>query len=393
MEFRQISADERPEVMYPLQAYAFEASPSPEEALERYRSRMRYFTSGVGLVAEEGGAALACASALPMRQNVRGEVRDMAGVASVASHPSARRRGLVRELLTRLLRQMRDQGCPVSALYPFRPGFYARFGYVGIPRVRKARFTPEGLAELLRRDLPGSVTRSPMREAFPAYEALTHRLLRERHGFAVFDEVRGAEFREDPFWLAVARSGDEVVGAVRYRITEFGGELLASNLFATGPLGRALLLRYLARHVDQVSHVEVFLGADEIPDLWATEMEVTTTGRLASPGSNAPMVRVLDLPALAGTPVGAGGLTVEVADDELIGGVWRLGADDGRLTVQRGGGTPAATLTAAGLSALVYGVLDPVEVVLRGLGTLGAPAVEALGTLFPRRIPYMFAEF
>lgn len=392
MEIRQISVDERLTTTFPLQAYAFSPSPMPEEDVERYRKRLPYFATTTCLIAEEAGETLAGAASLPMRQNVRGLVHDMSGISGVAAHPSARRRGLVRELLTRLLRQTRDQGCTVSALYPFRPSFYARFGYVSIPRARKVRFTPESVSELLRRDLPGSVERLTIKDGFPAYGVLQHHLLAERHGFAMFDETRGAEFREDRMWVALARIGDEVIGGIRYRIDDFGGTLLGSNLFSTSPLGRALLLQFLARHVDQVASIEVFLGADELPDLWGTDMTMTVSATWKGPLESAPMVRVLDVPGLAGSHVGSGGLTVEVVDDELIGGVWQLGADDGRLTVKPGG-TPSATLTAAGFSALAYGALDSAEVFTRGLADLDADTMTRLDTLFPRRMPYLFAEF
>ncbi|MEV6298946.1 GNAT family N-acetyltransferase [Actinoplanes sp. NPDC051861] len=400
MEFRQIDAAERPETMFPLQAYAFTPSPWSPSETESYRRRMRFFETSVSLIAEEGGETLAAVSSLRMRQNVRGVVHDMAGVASVASHPSARRRGLVRTLLTRLLRQMRDEGCAVSALYPFRPSFYAKFGFVGIPRRRTTTFAPEGLSELLRRDLPGSVERLPMIKGFDAYADLTRRLLAERHGFAVFDEVRAAEYRDDPVWVAIARSGGEVLGALRYTIDNHGGTLSGSDLLTANPLGRALLLQFLARHVDQVARVTLTVGTDDVPELWGTDLSAVTEGTVDYPRSNAPMVRVLHVPALAGSRVGEGAgdrvgegaVTVEVVDDDLIGGVWTLGSDDGRLTVTAGG-SPSATLTAAGFSALVYGSLDPIEVVTRGLGDLKPDAVTPLTTLFPRRMPYLFADF
>ena len=84
--------------------------------------------------------ALADASAIPMRQNIRGVVYPMAGVAGVATLPLARRRGYARALVTELLGQMREAGHAVSALYPFRPSFYQRFGDVGLPRTRTVRF-------------------------------------------------------------------------------------------------------------------------------------------------------------------------------------------------------------------------------------------------------------
>jgi predicted acetyltransferase len=393
MNFRQITAAERPATMFPLQAYAFTPSPWPAEDEEAYAKRMRFYETAVSLIAEEEGRTLACVAAFRMRQNVRGLVHDMAGVASVASHPSARRRGLVRELMWRLLRQMRAEGCAVSALYPFRPSFYARFGFVGIPRRRTATFAPEGLGHLAQVELPGEVERLSMSDGFDAYVGLAHHLMTRRHGFAVFDEVRAAEFRDRRSWVAVARSGGEVVGAVLYRIDSYGGELIASDLLTTGPLGRALLLQFFARHVDQVARVVVTVGAGDLPELWGTDLNVVTEGRVHYPRDVAPMVRVLDVPALDGMAAGPGAVTVQVAGDELIGGAWSLESSGGRLAVTQGSGPPSATLTAAGFSALVYGVLDPVEVVTRGLGEISAEAITMLATMFPRELPYLFADF
>ena len=52
---------------------------------------------------------------------------------------------------------MRDTGCVLSALYPFRPSFYERFGYVGLPRARTVTFSPADSAGLMRKELPGEV--------------------------------------------------------------------------------------------------------------------------------------------------------------------------------------------------------------------------------------------
>jgi predicted N-acetyltransferase YhbS len=392
MKIRQVTAAERADTMFALQAYAFEASPWAGDSLDGYRRRMGYYETSTSLVAEEDGQALACVGAFPMRQNVRGSVVDMAGVASVAAHPSARRRGFVRELVNRLLTQTRDQGAVVSALYPFRPSFYGRFGFVGIPRVRKVSFAPEGLSHLVRATLPGDVERLAMRDGFDEYDAFCRRLVTQRHGFAVYDEVRNAEFRESKVWMAVARAGGEVVGAVRYRIKEFGGDLIAEDLLTNGPLGRGLLLQFFARHVDQIARVELTVGTDEVPDLWGTDMAVVTSGTTGYPRQGGPMVRVLDMAGLDGIAAGNGDVTVEVVDDPWISGVYRLTGDGGRLEIQKGA-EPEATMTAAGLSGLIYGVLDPVDVMTRGFGDVDAKAIEPLRSLFPREMPYLFADF
>jgi hypothetical protein len=41
----------------------------------------------------------------------------------------------------------------------------------------------------------------------------------------------------------------------------------------------------------------------------------------------------------------------------------------------------------------VYGALDPVEVAVRGLGTVPVDTVEGLRALFPRQAPYLVADF
>ena len=393
MEIRQITAEERAEFMVPLQAYAFEASPGGD-FVEHYRRRVHFFTTATNLVAVEDGRALACAAAFPMEQNVRGAVRSMAGVASVASHPEARRRGLVRQLLDRLLRQMRDQGCVVSALYPFRPSFYGRFGFVGLPRVRQASFATAGLSHLVRAELPGTVERLTMAAAFDEFDALTRRLLGTRHGFSVYDATRTAAFRDDKVWVALARVQGQVVGAVRYRIDRHGGDLLGDDLLVTGPLGRALLLQFFARHVDQVARVVLTVGTDDVPELWGTDLAVTTEGRVTHPDTPGPMARVLDLTAMAGGRAGNGEAVVEVVDDGMTSGTWALSGADGVLGVERAdGATPVARMSVAGISGLLYGVLDPVDVVTRGFGQVEAGAVDPLRALFPREMPYLFADF
>jgi predicted N-acetyltransferase YhbS len=308
MEIRHVTADERLTTMFPLGAYAFSPSPWTETDVETFRSFRPYQEDIVNLVAQEDGETLACAAAHPMRQNVRGVVLPMAGIASVASHPSARRRGLVRTLLWQLLREMRDAGRPVSSLYPFRPSFYERFGFVGLPRVRTTTFPPAGLAHLLRAELPGTVSRVHVREGYAEHRALVLRLLKERHGFAVFSDTRAASMgHTQDRWVAIARADDGVaVGAVAYRVDQHGGDLIADDLLVTGPLGRALLLQYFARHVDQVGRIVMAVGADEMPELWGTDLAAHTEADVRFPQSPAPMARVLSVDGLAGLAVGAG---------------------------------------------------------------------------------------
>jgi hypothetical protein len=393
MQVRRISADERLSHSFPLQGYAFDHSPVPAASAERWRDWLPYHEGNRTLVAEDGDTVLAAATAIPMRQNVRGQLLPMAGIAGVATHPLARRQGHVRTLLTGLLGEMRDEGHPVSVLYPFRPSFYARFGYATLPKRRTVSFAPGDLGDLVRADLPGDVTWERMGTGYDTYREFTLRLARERHGFAVFPDYRAARLRDDDErWLVTARVDGEVVGAAAYNVTGYNGELLVDDLLVTTPLSRMLLLRFFARHVDQVSRVVAGLPAYELPELWGTDLQVTVEGHTSIPSGNAPMARVLSVEALAGIRTGPGRVTVEVVDDPFIKGAFTLDGRGGTLEVGSADSGQAA-LSAAGLSALVYGVLDPEELPLRGLGAVPADAAGELRALFPRLVPHVVADF
>lgn len=391
MKIRRISSAERATHSFPLQAYAFDPSPPIAEFKPEW---LAYQEGNVTLLAEDdGGAPQAAATAIPMRQNVRGALLPMAGIAGVATHPMARRQGYVRTLMTRLLGEMRDEGNAVSVLYPFRPSFYARFGYVSLPKRRTATFSPAGLAELLRADLPGTVVWERIGAGYDAFRAFTLSLAERRHGFSVFPDYRAERLRkDDDRWLVTARVGEEITGAATYRVTGYNAELAVDELLVTDALSRALLLRFFAGHVDQVARIAIGVPADELPELWATDLEVVAEGRTGVPDQNAPMARVLSVEALAGIETGPGRVTVEVVDDPLIAGTYTLDGRDGRLAVDAGG-TPEARLRAVGLSGLVYGVLDPEELPLRGFGEVPADAAAELRALFPRRVPHIHASF
>ncbi|MFC4016632.1 enhanced intracellular survival protein Eis [Micromonospora sp. GCM10011542] len=392
-----MSADERLTTSFPLAAYAFESSPLGAARIEEFRDYLPYNQGNRTLIVEEDGRTLAAGSAIPMRQNLRGTVLPMAGVAGVASHPLARRQGHVRTVLHQLLDEMRDEGHPLTALYPFRPSFYARFGYTSLPKPRTVTFTPADLGPLLRRELPGEVGWERIGTGYPAWRAFTERCLGQRHGFSVFPDYRDVGLRDrDERWLLTARVDGEITGVVTYRIDEHGGTLAADDLLVADPLARALLLQFFARHVDQVQRVTVQVPPDELPELWLTDLDVHVEARAARPGSSAPMARLLSLDALTGLPAGPGRVRVELTGDRWLAGSHLLDGTTGALELVPGaasGRAPTATLTAAGLSALAYGVLDPAELPWRGWGEVPVDAAAELRSIFPRRVPYLFADF
>ncbi|MDG4807235.1 GNAT family N-acetyltransferase [Micromonospora sp. WMMD1120] len=396
MTIRRVIADDRLTTSFPLAAYAFESSPLSAARTDQFRDYLPYQQGNTTLMLEEGGETRAAVTAIPMRQNVRGVVLPMAGVAGVATHPLARRQGHVRTLLHQLLDEMRDQGFPLSALYPFRPSFYARFGYTGLPKPRTVTFTPADLGSLLRAELPGELGWERISAGYPAWRAFTERCLAQRHGFSLFPDYRDVGLRDrDEHWLLTARVDGEVTGAITYRIDDHGGTLHGNELLATDPLARMLLLQFFARHVDQVERVTVQVPPDELPELWLTDLDVHVDARAGRPGSSAPMARLLSVDALRGLPSGPGRVRVELTGDRWLTGTHLLDGTTGTLELvdDTSGPAPTATLTAAGLSALAYGVLDPAELPLHGLGEVPADAAGELRGIFPRQVPYLFTDF
>ena len=394
MKIRQIDASEWAESPVPLWAYAFAPSPSAD-VRERMAGTQQFYADDVTMVTEDDGVAVGTATAVPLRQNVRGVVYPMAGIAGVGTLPRARRRGYASALVTELLAAMRDSGHPVSTLYPFRPSFYERHGYVGLPKPKAVEFPLSSVAWLRSASLAGEVRWGTVAEHYDGYRTLIERLLDSRHGFAILPDARMERVRQsEDRWLATAWDGDTVIGAVTYRISGFGGDLEAGDLIAANPLGRALLLEFFGSHAGQVEKVSVIVPPDETPELWGTDFAADISSNVAFPTALAPMGRVLSVEGLSGMPVGPAQLAIEVVDDPFIAGDYELDGSAGVLDARRASGlVPDATLTVPGLSGLVYGTLDPDELPIRGFGQVHGDAAQRLRTLFPRALPYLHAHF
>jgi hypothetical protein len=378
----------------PLQTYGFFPSPQRPGDGTPMLDLAPYLAGNLTLAVVQDGRSVAEGAAIPMRQNVRGLVCDMAGLSAGTSHPLARRQGHMRALMVEVQRQMRDMGCAVSCLYPFRPSVWGRFGYVGLPKARTATFSPRGLAPLLDLDLPGEVEVRQIADGYTDYRAYLNHFMEVRHGFAVLPEFRAVRLRDiNDRWLVTVRVDGQITGVMMYRLNGFDADLTVDVMLVDDAHARTVFLRYLAVHVEQVARVVLPLAPGDIPELWATDLEVATEAKVTLPGTPAPMARVLSLPGLLGMPVGPGRVTIRVVDDAFIGGDHCLDGSTGKLDVSAGVGEPEAILTAAGLSGIVYGVLEPEDVAYRGFGSVTPPAAAALRSIFPRHIPHLTAGF
>jgi predicted acetyltransferase len=97
-------------------------------------------------VVDDGHALAGALKLQEMTQYFGGEGIPMMGLAAVAVSSGARRRGVGKDLCEYALRVAAERGDALSVLYPFRPEFYARFGWALVGEIRRYRFRPEALA-------------------------------------------------------------------------------------------------------------------------------------------------------------------------------------------------------------------------------------------------------
>src|SRR6266850_4703355 len=101
---------------------------SIEKRREFYTDHPRFSLRDVR-VAELEGQVVASLVLYPLSAYVRGHRLPITGVGSVAVSPEHRRRGVGEACLRAALRELRQRGQHLSALYPFRSSYYRRIGY------------------------------------------------------------------------------------------------------------------------------------------------------------------------------------------------------------------------------------------------------------------------
>ena len=394
IEIREVSAEEYVDIGLPIGQYAFGASPQ-EPNLDEARRNLPYYEHAHSFIGYAEGKAQAALTSFEMTQNVRGAVRPMGGIGGVASMPAGRRQGIVRRMFAHVFGHYRDAGVPISSLYPFRDSFYERLGYAGFPHPRYLSLDPSSLAPLVRHPIPGTCEQVTIRNGFEAWRAFLERHQQHTHGFALKHRSNAAQLRdENAWWLALARCQGEVVGAMQFRITGYGGKLIADTFYADSSIGRYLLLDWVGRHADQVKEAIIEVASDAYPELWYRDVEATVSSKVEHAWTGA-MGRVVDVAKLGGIAAGEGEVTVEIRDPlcPWNDGTFTFRGDGGTLSVTPSGAEPATELTIQAVSALVFTGHDPADFPFRGWGDPDAATQAALRAIFPPAVPDIHEKF
>ncbi len=318
----------------------------------------------------------------------------MGGIAAVAIAPEHRGTGAASDLLLAALCELRDEGRPISSLYPATVKLYRRVGY------ELAGHDPEVVL--------------PARSIELRDRALTIRRVRDADAAAIREVYRawasgtaGNLDRNAFNWERVRKEGDQQaqgfvvcngaqIEGYAYVLTKADAQgrhhLWVRDVVAITPAAVRRLLTFFADY--RTTRGDIILRAGYGDPLLMPLREAQYTLRPRTRW----MLRIVDVAAALekrGYPAGVvGELHLQVDDDALEenGGSYVLRVADGRGRVEQGG-DGRLRLDIRGLAALYSGHLSPADVVLAGLGEGPREDVAAAATVFAGPTPWMRDDF
>jgi predicted acetyltransferase len=382
---------------------------SIEQRREFYTDHPRFGLRDVR-VGELDGEIVASLVLYPLHVWVRGQKLPVAGVGSVAVSPEHRRRGVGEALMRAALRELRQNGRALSALYAFRGSYYRKLGYGVIETVLALAVAPGNLPA----DDGARQVRRLMLPDRPAVEALYDRVAGQGH----FSLTRTSDWWEKRLWtypgdwvVYEGRRRGQIEGYLYYEVDTTNGPfklaLTLSEFVASTPAAHRALVGHLASLADQVQEIQFAAPAD---GAWLAQLRTAQNLRPAAEISvfadsggvaSGLMLRVADVkPALESFPVapGARGEIVLEVDDPVLPANARplkVSARDGRLKVApeaRGRSRlPRLSVPADALGPILAGALSPVAAAEHGLIESASGAAELIEPWFRARPAFLHA--
>ncbi len=251
-------------------------SPPPsEEMLERFSRIVEPQRMHAAL---DGGDIVGGAGAISFELSVPGGSLACAGVTAVGVYPTHRRRGVLRALMDAQLRDVRERGEPLAALWASEESIYGRFGYGLACWCGEVRIPKEWNLFAQPFERRGSVRFVTAEEAARLFPPVWEALRRQRAGVHARDETWWAlrqlrmpeEERSAPRRFAALDLDGEVQAYAIYRIhAGFEAGSSASRLqvveaVGASPQATAEIWRFLL-DVDWIATVEASLLPPDHP--------------------------------------------------------------------------------------------------------------------------------
>lgn len=344
-------------------------------------------------VAREAGRVVAGLVEIPMAQWYGGQSVSLLGIAGVVVAPDARGRGVARELMSQTLREARDRGLVLSALYPASHTLYRGVGYELAGNY--LRFSMR-VADCPRASSTLSV--EPLRaEHLLDIEAVYREGSRFRNGFLdrssyVWERVRAPHGEKALGVVVRGSSGIEGYAFLSQKTTATGHDLVVSDLGAVHAEAHARLFTFFAGHRSTAGNL-IWRGSGADASLFG--FPERTYEQVVE---QIWMLRVLDAPAALlarGYPPIDATVDFVLVDDLLPenAGSYRLTLSGGRAKLERGGGVGGLQLGPRGLAALYSGFVSPGELARAGLLRGDEAALATAAAVFAGPTPAMVDFF
>lgn len=316
----------------------------------------------------DGQATMATSfSAFPFTTRVNGRGVAMAGISTVGTRPEYRRRGLVRQIITRAFAQQRERGQSVAGLWASQAAIYQRYGFAPAGGLREYKVDTSDINLLDQGEEP-IVQRFDGVEALDAVRQIYKEFIAQRTGYLHrskslwLNNVLAPPTEDGPVYVAVVGSQTAPTGYLVYTLRAHrvahksrGQEIRVRDFAWLDKTAYTALWRYLARH-DLVGRV-VWNTApvdDPAPDIFV-EPRMLHTHDLEGT-----WWRLVDAPAALaqrGYDV-EGSLVLRIAEDDLAPwnvGSWRVEYGPEGAEVITTHGAADVTVSIRALSSLYSG--------------------------------------
>lgn len=387
IEYRQARAEEMPAIMR-AQSLGFGASTADDE-IEQSVGRT-LIRPEWRLCAFEDGEPVSQIVVKPVTMHWNGREIAATGVTDVFTHPAARRRGHLRELMTRAFAQMREAGQSVTILEASFAAIYQRFGWAIVYTGLIHEFDPRHLRFADEIATPGRVRLVRREEARPVIEPaydrfVAGRTLSFRRGeFEWSAALRLRTTGQAPVLVAVYEEAGEVLGYAIYRVEERQGarpsdpgqKLTVMESVWLTPAAHRALVQFAASH-DLVDTLRIIMLPLDDPLFY----QVQEPRALNTDAVDGALARIVDLEAaLAGRGYDGEGRLVLGVEDRYAPwntGAWELTAEGGGATVRRTDAEPHLRLTPRVLAHLVTGYQPASTLARAGLIACAEPGALA----------------
>ncbi len=334
----------------------------------------------------------------PYELTVPGGKSDFFGVTGVTVAPTHTRRGILREMMRRILIDGRDAGYPIAGLWASESNIYGRFGFgisgetvVAKIDVRDARFRvmPKVAGEIRFADVATMEKVAPIVWNRTAEKTVGMMLRTKADWDWIYDRRRIPGFGKRRAFCVVYREGDEALGYAAYRIEHKMEAMHSYNtvrvieLIAATTAAEAALWRFLL-DIDLAGEV-VHHHPKKSNLLWL----LADPRKLSFEPYDSLWVRILDpIKALTGRTYSAAGQIVIRLIDEFCPwtqGNYELRVDShGMATCEETGQDPDVTLPVASLGAIYMGAHYLADLQRAGRVTEHKPGTVAqIDTMFP----------